>query len=130
MIRKVAGAVVVSSALAVGAGGAAFASTPGASTPAGPTPGAGLHSCALAPKVVAWLQHVDSRITTVLPKLESAEQKAAENGHTKVADRLGTRIKKLENRQQRVTARIARIEKRCPDAAGTAPSGNTGGTSA
>ena len=133
MIGKVAGAVVVSGALALGTGGAALASTTGTSSAGtsspGTSPGAGQHGCALAPTALAHLQRVDARITKALPRLEAMETKMAGSGHPKVAARLSTRVKRLENRQQRITARIARIEKRCPDATPTAPS-SSGGSSA
>lgn len=133
MIGKAAGALVVSGALALGTGGAAMASTPGASTPGsstpGASPGAGQHGCALAPTALAYLQRVDARITKALPKLESVEAKAAGGGHPKVAARLSTRVKRLEKLQQRITARIAKIEKRCPNAAPTTPSSSSSSSS-
>lgn len=112
MKSKIAGAVLVSGALAFGVAGAASASTPTGST--GTSTGTGL--CTRAPHVLARLQRVDNRITTVLPKLQAAEQKATAAGHPKRAQRIERLITRLHKRQGKVTTRTARVEQRCPGA--------------
>jgi hypothetical protein len=81
-------------------------------------------NCSVAGVRLARLEKVQTRISTVLPKLEAAEAKAKSNGHPKVAARLAHRVSRLEKLQTRVSNRITRIEQRCP---GVTPS--SGGSS-
>ena len=67
-----------------------------------------------AEKMLTSLEHADSRISAVLPKLQSAEHKAQSAGHPKIAARIAKRITRLEDRQKKVDARVAKIEQRCP----------------
>ena len=115
MARRLVGAALVSGALVLGTAGAAFGATGATGTPGSAGAGAGAGRCTtLAPRVLERLDKVDSRITTALPKLQAAQQRATSADHTKRAKRIGSQISRLQKRQHKVEARIARIEQRCP----------------
>ena len=126
MFSKLAVATVVAGVLAVGGygvAGAVTASNPGASPHNASAPAAHHRlTCADAPKVLARLDKIDARITTRLPKLQAAEQKAQQAGHPKLAKLIGHRVTRLEHVQSRITKLEARIDKRCPQTSAPATS--------
>ncbi len=110
---KVVAATVVGGALAIGTGGAAFATTP--TTGAGAPPAASRHfSCTRAPKALARIDKVEAAISTRVPKLQAAESKLTAAGHTKLAARVERRINRLHKVDTRVAALATRIEAKCP----------------
>ena len=110
MLAKLAWSVALGGAsLALGASPALAAATGPGGTNSTAAPCA-----ARAQAVLTRLDKMDHRITTVLGRLETAEQKAQSNGRTKLAERIGDRITRVEDRQRKVEARVARIEQRCP----------------
>jgi hypothetical protein len=110
MLAKLALSVLIGGgALAMGAT-PALAAAPGASAPSSTA----AHCGAGAQRVLTHLQRVDSRISTVVGKLQAAEQQAKTSGHPRRAERLADRITRLQDRQTKVEARIARIDQRCP----------------
>jgi hypothetical protein len=109
MIGKLLAGAAVSVGLLSGTAGAAFGATSG-TVPAG--------GCAHASKVLHRLEAVEARITVALPKLQAAEQKATQNGHPKLAARIGKRITRLQILQSKASARIPKIEQRCPGTGG------------
>jgi hypothetical protein len=76
--------------------------------------------CSLLPKVQARVQKLESKLSADLPKAQAAEAKAKAAGHTKLADRIGTRITKVQNRETKVNARLAKLSSEC------GAGGNTG----
>jgi len=110
---KAVAATAVCGALALGTGGAAFATTTTPGT--GSTPAATGHlRCARAPKALARINKVEATNTKRLPKLQAAEKKSTAAGHTKVATRIEKRITRVEKVDTRVAALATKIEARCP----------------
>lgn len=125
MLAKLAFSVLIGGgSLAVGAA-PALAAVPGSAAPSNH----GAHCGKWAETVLAHLQDVDGRISTALPKLEAAEQKAQSAGHAKMAARIGHRITRLEDWQNKVNSRLAKIEQRCPGLSTTNGSATSAPTS-
>ncbi|HEX4219376.1 MAG TPA: hypothetical protein VHZ02_13445 [Acidimicrobiales bacterium] len=122
MLKKLAVGALVAGSLALGTAGTALASTP-SSSPSASTPAASQFNCANATKALTRIQKIEGRISAGLPKLTSAQQKAASAGHTKRADSLQKRITRLESVafKQRLQARSQKIESTCNV---SAPSGS------
>jgi cytochrome c556 len=119
MIRKLTAAVLVTTALAVGAGSAAFAAP---ATPNDPAAQASkiADRCAKAPEVIAKIKAVEAKVADRVAKLEAAKTKATEHGNTKLAEKIADRIGKLKQRAQQGLDRVAKIEakvaEKCPAA--------------
>jgi len=122
MLKKLAVGAVVAGSLTLGMAGTAFASTP-TSSPSTTPAAATQFNCANATKALTRIQKVEGRINAGLPKLTAAQQKAADAGHTKRADRLQKRITRLESTafKQRLQTRSQKIESTCNV---SAPSGS------
>jgi hypothetical protein len=56
-------------------------------------------------------------------KAEAREAKLRSEGHTKLADRIASRITKLQNRESNVNARLSKVEAKC----GTTSTGSSAG---
>ena len=123
MIAKFVTAAVLGAAVTAGTTAPAFAAASGSSGSSSPAV-----SCTRAQQVVDRLTKVDVRITTVLPKLQAAETKAEQAGHSKLAARIEKRIGRLQKLRSRDEKRIARIEGRCPGV--TASSGTSSSATA
>jgi hypothetical protein len=129
MVKKLAVAVVVSGVLALGSVGVAVAApAAGAgSGGSGATPNGHRHlTCANAPKILARIDKVEGRITARLTKLESAEQWATQHNHPKLAQRIQSRITKLDGRQTKAHTLTTKVEAACPGATAAAATGSTG----
>jgi uncharacterized protein (DUF3084 family) len=115
MIRTVIAGAAVAGALTFGAAGIAGASTP--ATGATGTPSAA--ACAKLPAIQAKVQKLEGRVTTWVPKAQAREAKAKTAGHTKRADNIANRITKVQNRESKLNARLAKAQAKC-SAGGTA----------
>jgi hypothetical protein len=116
MWEKLAVAMVVSGGVALGSVGVAVAAP--ASGSGGSPPGAAItkasFTCAQAPKALARIATVEGKITTRLAKLNRAEGWATQNGHPKVAQRIETRISRVDHRLTKAQALAAKIKVKCP----------------
>ena len=115
MFRKIIAGTAVAGAMTLGLAGAAGAATgstgnTGATSPA-ITPSTTV--CSLVPKIQARVQKFESKVASELPKAQAAEAKAKAAGHTKLADRIGTRITKAQKRETAVNARLAKLQAAC-----------------
>jgi hypothetical protein len=116
MWKKLAAAMVVTGAMALGSVGVAVAApASGSGGGATSTPKAPGHpTCANAPKALARIEKVEAKITTRLGKLDTAEQRATQNNHPKLAKRIQTRIDRLDTLQSKAQTRANKIDARCP----------------
>ena len=62
-----------------------------------------------------------------LPKAEAREAKAKAAGHTKLADAIASRIARVQARETKVNARLAKIEAKCGATGSTGSTGSTVG---
>jgi len=117
-----AGRSLLVGAVAVGVLSLGTAGIAGAASPAS-TPTLHKFNCAKATKVLTRIEKAESHIAAGLPKLTAAEAKATAAGHTRRADRIKTRIDRLENPKlkDRLAKRAAAIEATCNVPAPTAP---------
>jgi hypothetical protein len=113
LAQKAVAATVVCGAVALGTGGAAFATT-SATGVSGATTTARHFNCARAPKALARINKVEAAVTKRLPKLEAAESKASSADHSKFATHIENRINKLEKVNSKATALATKIEAKCP----------------
>jgi hypothetical protein len=114
MFRKLIAGTAVAGALTFGAAGLAGAAT----TPTGGTGAAGTGTpssalCARLPQIQARVTTFESVVATRLPKAESREAKSKAAGHTEVADRIAARITRVQDRESKLNARLAKAEARC-----------------
>ena len=111
MSRRLA-AVVATSALSLGLlAGPAMAAT---STPDSSRSGARLEKvCAHLDELKTHWQQAQQRYDEAHGRLVAAQEKAADSGHTKLAERIGKRIAKLEERASKATARHDKIVAAC-----------------
>jgi hypothetical protein len=125
MFRRIIAGTAVAGALTLGLAGAAGAAT----GTAGSTGNTGTNApaitssttvCSLLPKVQARVQKLESKLSADLPKAQAAEAKAKAAGHTKLGDRIGTRITKIQNRETKVNARLAKLSSECGAGGNTA----------
>ena len=116
MFRRIIAGTAVAGALTLGLAGAAGAAT----GTTGSTGNTGTNApaitssttvCSLLPKIEARVQKVESKLAADLPKAQAAEAKAA--GHTKLADRIGNRITKIQDRETKANARLAKLSSEC-----------------
>jgi hypothetical protein len=117
LVTKALATTAICAAVAVGAAAPAFAATPSGSTPTH------LGRCGRAPKALARLAKVESRVSQRITKLEAVESKLTGAGHQKAAARVEKRLNRLQRIESRAGARVSNIEARCP--AGTTGSGST-----
>ncbi len=59
------------------------------------------------------MQKVEGKLAADLPKVQAAEAKAKAAGHTKLADRIGKRITRIQDRETKVNARLAKLSSEC-----------------
>ena len=115
--RIIAGTAVVG-ALTLGLAGAAGAATgtTGSSGNTGANAPAITSSttvCSLLPNIEARVHKVEGKLAADLPKAQAAEAKAKAAGHTKLADRIGNRITKIQDRETKANARLAKLSSEC-----------------
>jgi uncharacterized protein (DUF342 family) len=115
MLRKIIAGTAVAGALTFGAAGiagAATSTTP--STPSGGSTGANLSTmCAKLPKIEARVQKVEAALAARAPKAEAREAKLKSEGETAQAQRLADRIARIKNREDKVNARLSKLEAKC-----------------
>jgi len=105
-------ATAICGAVALGTGGAAFATTPTASHS---TPVTARHvTCARATKAMARINKAEATISARLPKLEAAESRLTTKGHTKLAARVEKRIQRLQTANGRLGGLATKIQAKCP----------------
>jgi hypothetical protein len=114
MFRTIIAGAAVAGALTFGAAGIA-----GASTPSTGSTGAGSGAlCAKLPTLQSKVQKVEAKVATWVPKAEAREAKAKAAGHTKLADAIAHRITRVQNRETKVNARLAKAQATCGASAG------------
>jgi hypothetical protein len=109
MFRTVIAGAAVAGALTFGAAGIAGASTP--TTGSTGTPSASV--CAKLPALQAKVQKVEAKVATWVPKAEARETKAKDAGHTTRADNIAKRITRVQDRESKVNARLAKAQAKC-----------------
>jgi hypothetical protein len=109
MFRRIIAGTAVVGALTLGLAGAAGAAT-GTNAPAITS---STTVCSLLPKIEARVQKVESKLAADLPKAQAAEAKAKAAGHTKLGDRIGNRITKIQDRETKANARLAKLSSEC-----------------
>jgi uncharacterized protein HemX len=110
MAQKVVAGTVLCGAVALGTGGAAFATT---TTSAPATHG---HHCARAGKALTKINKAEAAITTRLAKLQADETKLTAANHTKAATRVEKRITRLQKAETKAGSLATKIEAKCPSA--------------
>ena len=124
MLRKIIAGTAVAGALTFGAAGIAGAATT-PSTGSGGSSGANLSKlCAKLPNVESRVQKIETALKDRLPKVEAREAKLKSEGKSTQAQKLADRVTRIENREDKVNARLAKLKARC------ATSGSTGSTGA
>jgi hypothetical protein len=134
MLRKFIAVAAVSGTLALGVTGvtgvaaAAAAAGPATSTSTSsststststpPSPATQATRCARAEKVAVRVHAAETKAATWVPKAQAREAKATAAGHTKVAGRIGRRIARVQKRETRGTALLAKISAKCGSATG------------
>ena len=116
MFRKIIAGTAVAGALTLGlAGAAGAAGSTGStgSTGAGPAISPSTTVCSLLPQVQARVQKLESKLAADLTKAQAAEAKAKAAGHTKLADRIGNRVTKIQDRETKVNARLSTLSSEC-----------------
>ena len=106
MFRTVIAGAAVAGALTFGAAGIAGASTPATGTPTAA-------QCAKLPALQAKVQKVEAKVSTWVPQAEARETKAKDAGHTTLADAIAKRITRVQNRESKVNARLAKAQAAC-----------------
>ncbi len=134
MFEKVAVAMVVTGALAVGSVGVAVAAPSGGSSggPSASAPaaaGKGHPRCSRAPRALARIEKAEGRITARLTRLQGRERWAQANSQPGLADRIRARIARLETLRAKGDKLAATISARCR-ASGTGSTGSTGSIAA
>jgi hypothetical protein len=118
MIRKLIAVAAVSGSLALGVAGVAGATTP--STPTAVPTATHAVRCAKAEKVATRIQTLETKAAAWVPKAQAREAKATAAGHSKLAARIGNRITRVQKREAKGTALLAKIAAKC----GTTTSGS------
>jgi hypothetical protein len=115
MFRKIIAGTAVAGALTLGLAGAAGASTgsTGSTGNTGPAITSSTTVCSLLPQIQARVQKVESKLAAALPKAQSREAKAKAAGNTKLADRIAARITHVQDRENKVNARLAKLSSAC-----------------
>ncbi len=70
---------------------------------------------------------IEAKVNARIPKAEAREAKARAAGHTKVADCIAGRITKVQNRETKLNARLAKIEAKCGTTGATGATGSAVG---
>jgi hypothetical protein len=108
-IKQTIGAAALTTALAIGGGAAAFAGGDGGGGSGTGTGNTGrvaalcAHQDDIVPHLMKRQAHFSERIT----KLTALQTKASDHGRTKLAERIGKRIVRVQSELDRVTNRIA-----------------------
>jgi hypothetical protein len=113
MFRKIIAGTAITGALTLGLAGAAGAAGSTGSTGAGPAISPTTTVCSLLPQMQARVQKLESKLAAGLTKAQAAEAKAKAAGHTKLADRIGNRITKVQDRETKVNARLSKLSSEC-----------------
>jgi CRP-like cAMP-binding protein len=108
LAKKAVTVTVICGAVAVGTGGAAFATT---------TTSTSVTRCARAPKALTKITKVETAITRRLAKLQAQETKLTTAHHTKLAARVEKRITKLQKADTKAGALATKINAKCPSGA-------------
>jgi phage shock protein A len=116
MFRTIIAGAAVAGALTFGAAGIAGASTPAP----GSTSAHKAALCAKLPALQAKVQKVEAKVATWVPKAQAREATLRTDGKTQLADAIAKRITRLQNRETKFNARLAKAQAAC----------NAGGTSA
>lgn len=110
MFRKIIAGTAVAGALTLGLAGVAGADTPASSS------GAGIKAtlCADLPQIQSKVQDVETTLNnTWIPKLQAAETKAQQTGHTALANKIAARITHLQQRESKVNDRLQKLQAKC-----------------
>jgi uncharacterized protein HemX len=110
MAQKAVAATVICGAVALGTGGAAFATTPTS------TPATHRHHCARAGKALTKINKAEAAITNRLAKWQAEETKLTAANHTKAAARVEKRITRLQKAETKAGSLATRIQAKCPSA--------------
>jgi DNA-binding beta-propeller fold protein YncE len=113
MFRKIIAGAAVAGALTFGLAGVAGAATTstGSTGSAVITPSTTV--CSLLPQFQAHVQKVETRLAAELPKARAAEAKDKAAGDTVRADRIANRITKIQDRENKVNTRLAKLSTDC-----------------
>ena len=111
MFRKIIAGTAVAGALTLGLAGAAGAST-GSTGSTGPAITSSTTVCA-SRQIQARVQEVGGKLDAELPKAQDRETKAKAAGNTKLADRIAARITQVQDRENKVNARLAKLSSAC-----------------
>ena len=109
MFRTIIAGAAVAGALTFGAAGIAGASTPSTGSTGADT----ATLCAKLPAIQARVQKVEGKVTAWVPKAQAREAKANAAGRTKLADAIANRITRVQNRDTKVNARLAKAQAAC-----------------
>ena len=116
MFRKIIAGTAVAGALTLGLAGVAGADTTSNTGNSGNSGNSGTKAalCAKLPELQSKVQDVENTVNnTWIPKLQAAETKAQQAGHTTLADRIAKRITHLQNRESKVNARLQKLQAKC-----------------
>ncbi len=115
MFRKIIAGTAVAGALTLGLAGAAGASTgsTGSTGNTGPAITSSTTVCSLLPQIQARVQKVEGKLAAELPRAQNREAKAKAAGNTKLADRIAARITHVQDRENKVNARLAKLSSAC-----------------
>jgi hypothetical protein len=113
MFRRIIAGTAVAGALTLGLAGAAGAASPSGSTGAGAAITPSTTVCSLLPQLQSHVQKLEGKVTAKLPQAQAREAKAKAAGHTKLANAIGTRITKIQDRETKVNARLSKLASEC-----------------
>jgi hypothetical protein len=125
MFRKLIAGTAMAGALALGVAGTAGAASTTATGSAG-TGATAATLCARLPNVESRIHTYEGKVAASLPKAEAREAKAKAAGRTKLADAIAKRITRVQNRESKLNARLAKAEAKCGTSGSSGSSGNTG----
>jgi outer membrane murein-binding lipoprotein Lpp len=111
MIRKLIAVAAVSGSLALGVAGGARGNTH--PTPTAPPAATHAARCVKAEKVATRIQTLETKAAAWVPKAQARQAKATAAGHTKLAARIGDRITRVQKREAKGTALLAKIAAKC-----------------
>lgn len=109
-IRTALAAAGLATALAVGAGTAAFAATDPAGSTRTPTPEQVAERCAKVPALQERIDGAQAKAAAALTKLTEAKAKAEAEGRTRRAERLGKAIERVQQRVDKLAAHETRLQ--------------------
>ena len=111
MFRKIIAGTAVAGALTLGLAGVAGAST-GSTGNTGTAITSSTTVCSLLPQIQTHVQKVEARLAAALPKAGRRGQ-GQDRGNTAGADRIANRITKVQDRENKVNARLAKLTTAC-----------------